>query len=283
MSFAPEEPPKFTIVEIDSSSTEASLSMAAATPSRPSKDTEIRFAPQPLPDAQPARVVFAGQEADPLRVFNPDGRKTYNDRTFPWRCACRVSSGPRNVGSGVLIGGRHVLTASHVIDWNALTASVTLNQGGVIGSAAATHLIAFDKVVNVTYTNADDDYAILVLNSRLGDGLGMLGCRTYDAAWDDEISSWWNIAYTSQFFPPSANFQTGFFLDEDELDLGGGRLLETNTGDFVKGMSGSPVFGFWSDGPYVVGVVSAETSDYNWVAGGSNLTRLVNHARATLP
>ncbi|MFE3021825.1 hypothetical protein [Streptomyces sp. NPDC059256] len=41
--------------------------------------------------------------------------------------------------------------------------------------------------------------------------------------------------------------------------------------------------GIWSDGPYVVGVVSAETSDYNWVAGGSNLTRLVHHARATLP
>jgi hypothetical protein len=58
------------------------------------------------------------------------------------------------------------------------------------------------------------------------------------------------------------------------------------TVDFVKGMSGSPVFGFWNNGPFVVGVASAGASglgNYNAIAGGNNLTRLVNKARADFP
>jgi hypothetical protein len=54
------------------------------------------------------------------------------------------------------------------------------------------------------------------------------------------------------------------------------------------------VFGFWSDGPYVVGVVSAEgTLDpvitdpqsraANWVGGGPELPDLVNQARSEHP
>lgn len=80
----------------------------------------------------------------------------------------------------------------------------------------------------------------------------------------------------------------GFFLDEDDFDLGGGRMLITKTGDFLKGMSGSPVLGFGSEGPFVVGVASAGANggvfgNYNAIAGGNNLTRLVNKARADFP
>ena len=33
----------------------------------------------------------------------------------------------------------------------------------------------------------------------------------------------------------------------------------------MAGQSGSPIFGFWSDGPYAVGVVSGEGNDYNYI------------------
>jgi hypothetical protein len=96
-----------------------------------------------------------------------------------------------------------------------------------------------------------------------------------------------NIAYAPDFTSSTPVFQTGFFLDEDDFDLGGGRMLISKTVDFVKGMSGSVVFGLWSDGPYAVGVASAGSSsvfgNYNAVAAGSNLTRLVNKARADFP
>jgi hypothetical protein len=48
------------------------------------------------------------------------------------------------------------------------------------------------------------------------------------------------------------------------------------------------MFGFWSDGPYVVAVMSAignifASGDENWCSGGSDLTRFVNRARSGDP
>jgi V8-like Glu-specific endopeptidase len=239
-----------------------------------------------MPASPPAHVVFGGHELDPLVIFPPEGRSIYNDRTFPWVCVCRVISGTKG-GCGVLIGPRHVLTASHVIDWNASGDTVQFIQGGTqLASAFSTDALAYEFINDVTYTNADDDYAVLVLNSRLGDSFGALGAKTYDSDWDNETTNWMNIAYAPDFSLTTPVFQTGFFLDEDDFDLGGGRMLITKTGDFVKGMSGSPVFGFWSNGPHVVGVTSAGGSglgNFNAIAGGSNLTRLINQARSQFP
>ena len=277
-----EEPPKRTIRTIKRS-TQAS---ADVSPSMPSYDTAITAAPRTVPMSAPARVLFHGHEFDPLAIFQPDGRTLYDDRTYPWRCVCQITSGSKS-GSGVLIGPRHVLTASHVIDWNATSDFVRLTQGGIqLGSAFSTDAIAFEFISDVTYSNADDDYAVLVLNARLGDSFGMYGARTYDSDWDNETANWVSVGYAPDLSTSTPVFQTGFFLDEDDFDLGAGRMLITKTGDFVRGMSGSPVFGFWDGGPYVVGVVSAGASglgNYNAIAGGSNLTRLVNQARSQFP
>jgi hypothetical protein len=55
-------------------------------------------------------------------------------------------------------------------------------------------------------------------------------------------------------------------------------LVRSNTFDNWPGQSGSPIFGFWSDGPYAVGVVSGQASDFTYVAGGSMLpTKLIAH------
>jgi V8-like Glu-specific endopeptidase len=258
-----------------------------APPSMPSYDRGMNVTPALLPLSPPPRLLLRGHELDPLIIFPPEGRRSYDDRTYPWRCVCSVASGSRG-GCGVLIGPRHVLTASHVIDWQANVASVSLVQGGaLLGAAGATHFMAYEKISDVTYNNADDDYAVIILNARLGDSFGMFGCKTYDSDWDNETANWMNIAYAPDFTSSTPVFQTGFFLDEDDFDLGGGRMLISKTVDFVKGMSGSVVFGLWSDGPYAVGVASAGSSsvfgNYNAVAAGSNLTRLVNKARADFP
>ncbi len=235
-----------------------------------------------------SRVIWRGKELDPLGgIYPPDGRKPYFDLSYPWRCVCRVMN-RKGAGCGVLIGPRHVLTASHVIDWDGPMETVLIAQSGVIlASATATDVVAFERIHDVSYSSADDDYAVIILDSSLGVRLGWFGVRTYDAAWDDETDVWCNIAHAPDIgagVPPV--FQTGFFLDEDEWDVGGGRMLESETIDLVKGMSGSPVFGFWSDGPYAVGVVSATASgaaDFNAIAAGSNLTKLASEARSVFP
>jgi V8-like Glu-specific endopeptidase len=280
-----EELPKLVLVVADKAEGAESDPAPDVPPSMPSGTTEIRTEPAAALVSRP-RVLLRGNELDPFTIFPPEGRRAYDDQTFPWRCVCQVASGVKG-GSGVLIGSRHVLTASHVFDWRANSASVTLIQGGrVLDRAAATHVMAYEKIDDVTYNNADDDYAVLILNKRLGDPFGILGCKTYDSDWDDETANWHNIAYAPDFSNTTPVHQTSFFLDEDDFDLGGGRMLITKTGDFVKGMSGSPVFGFWNNGPFVVGVASAGASglgNYNAIAGGNNLTRLVNKARADFP
>jgi hypothetical protein len=283
----PVELPKSTVVPVKTPAAGAQPA-ADLQPSMPDHQDGIRFEPNRFQVGEPPQLVFAGQELEPLLVFNPDGRRVYDDRSFPWVLACNVSSGSGS-GSGALIGPRHVLTASHVIDWQALTVSVSLVQGSTqLASAGGTHIMAYEHIVDVTYSNADDDYAVVMLDRRLGDGFGFFGCRTYDSDWDNETANWFNIAYERIIHSTAANFQTGFFLDEDDFDLGGGRMLITKTGDFLKGMSGSPVFGFWNEGPFVVGVASAGANgglggNYNAIAGGNNLTRLVNKARADFP
>ena len=53
--------------------------------------------------------------------------------------------------------------------------------------------------------------------------------------------------------------------------------------DAMKGQICGPLFGFWTDDPYVVVVVSAVGQAYlsgeeNWCTGFSYLTRLARHA-----
>jgi len=76
-------------------------------------------------------------------------------------------------------------------------------------------------------------------------------------------------------------------LDEDEWDYGSSRAMTTSA-DVIPGQSGSPIFGFWGEAPYVVAVVAATGSVYasgteNWCSGGNLLTRLVNEARSNHP
>jgi Trypsin len=282
----PTAPPSLILQTIKKHSAASSIPTPDVLPLMPSYFGKISATPAVLPISPPARVLFRGYELEPFTIFPPDGRNPYDDRSFPWVCVCNVVSGTRS-GCGVLIGTRHVLTASHVIDWQAKNASVSIVQGGVtLATANATHLIAYEQIDQVTYNNADDDYAVLVLDSPLGKTFGGLGAREYDSGWDNETANWYNIAYSPDISFSTPTFQTGFFLDEDDFDLGGGRMLITKTGDFIKGMSGSPVFGFWPEGPLVVGVVSAGGSglgDFSAIAGGSNLIRLIAQARSDFP
>lgn len=259
-----------------------------AAPSMPSGAPAISAHPRPLNLPIP-HVAWQDTEVVPFAtgVYPPDGRSIYADFSYPWTCVAKVLNRP-GFGSGVMVGPRHVLTASHVIDWTGPMETVLFTQGGiVIDWVAATNVLTYEKINGVEYSTADDDYAVVVLERALPQ-LGWMGVRNYDAGWDDEIDEWCNISYAPSFGGGvEPIFQTKFFLDEDELDVGAGRMMSSTTVDFEKGMSGSPIFGFWPDGPYVVGVacglVSTPFDDYNAVSGGSNLKRLVKAARSRFP
>lgn len=256
-----------------------------SSPGCPSDGT-LSVAPHLLPRQRKPVIRHRGQELDPLVIFPPDDRRIYQDTNYPWRCVCQVQSGS-NGGSGVLIGPRHVLTASHVIDWRTRKANIAVNRFDRTNEGTSQVIAAhyYEEITDVEYTNGDSDYAVLVLADRLGDRLGWLGCRRYHSEWDDNGKDWWrSIGYAGDVAMSARPvFQQGFQLDEDDLDLGSARALQTKTGDFMKGQSGSPIFSFWGDGPYAVAVVSADGGGYNWAAAGSDLPALVAEARSVDP
>jgi V8-like Glu-specific endopeptidase len=230
------------------------------------------------PKVSRARVLHKGKELSPLFVFPPDRRFVYADHDYPWRCVGRIVSSGK-IGSGVLIGPRHVLTASHVMNWSNLSATFTANlfDNTNQGSTFATAVWHYDKISDVNTGNVEEDYVVLVLATALGNQLGWLGSRVYDDDWDDE-PFWSSIGYASDMGGMDRPvFQDKVILEEE--DGGDMKAMTTTTGDFVPMQSGSAVFGWWSPGPYAIGVVSAEGLGKNWVGGGESMVDLVKTAR----
>jgi V8-like Glu-specific endopeptidase len=249
---------------------------------------DVSFSPKRIGKPLSSTITHRGEKLDPFYIFQPEDRRTYNDPTYPWICVCRITRPDGAGGSGVLIGPRHVLTASHVVQWNTSDAErieVHFTGNSALATAFTQTAYAYTQISgDPTSSTVDEDYAVITLTQRLGDRFGFFGSKEYDSGWDDD-RVWQTIGYAgdiAQFNFPT--FQSSVSLDEDELDLGSGRAMTTSA-DAMPGQSGSPMFGRWSGDPvaYAVAVISAGGGGDNWCSGGSDLNRIIRHARTQDP
>ena len=240
-------------------------------------------------------------------IFGSDDRYLFNDRSFPWRTTGKVTTVGK-WGSGTTIGPRLVLTASHVVNWTGgddggvawlnFTPGY-FDGGGPWGDFAATHVIYWLQAPGqLSDQQTAFDYAVLVMEDRVGEIVGYPGFRTYDDDWNGG-SFWQYIGYPGEISSGERPaFQGAGIVSsvQDESFSGQTGYVLGHFNEFTPGQSGGSVWGWWGDEPWprVVGVGSTigstavqaptgSTIGDNEYGGGPALSALISWARSNFP
>ena len=226
-------------------------------------------------------------------VFLPDDRRVFSDTSYPWSTIGRVDT-PLGSGTGVMVGPKHMLTVSHVIQW------LDNNQAGWVqfrpayfapsapfGEAWGVTTYWKLKVVNnggIDGTEEMFDYVVVVLDRNIGnDSTGWMGSKSYTDAWDGN-PYWSHVGYPTDLTAANKpTFQNTISLDGHSWEDDAHESMD-HRGDVWPGQSGGPFFAWWADGwPYVVAVQSWQNSSFNGTSGGADLVDLINRARTEHP
>lgn len=223
-------------------------------------------------------------------IFGADNRRLFRDSSYPWGCCGKVRTALGS-GSGVMIGPRHLLTVSHVVQWNSDGSAGWINftpaefdGSGPFGTAWGSRIYYRLKVTGPTLNRNEmkHDYVVVVLNSRIGDVTGWLGSKSWSDGWDNE-PYWAHVGYPGDLNSGARpSYQGSLPLDGSFWD----RERHTrifHRGDVWPGQSGGPFFAWWSNGPHAVAVQSAQNSSENTASGGSEMVDLVIRARNEHP
>lgn len=240
-------------------------------------------------------------------IFGIDDRYLFDDISFPWRTIGKVRTAGK-WGSGVTIGSRLVLTASHVVNWTGgsdggvawLTFTPAYFDGsGPWGEISATQVIYWLQAPgSLTDQQTAFDYVVLVMEERIGDVIGYPGYRTYNEDWNGG-GYWQYLGYPGERSSGERPaFQGGGAISsaQDENFSGQTGYVLGHFNDFTPGQSGGPVWGWWDDEPWprVVGVGSTigstavqvptgSTIGDNEYGGGPALSALISWARSNFP
>lgn len=251
----------------------------------------LAFNPQPRQRVNAFRTInpkLTRERNVATTVFGNDDRFVFQDTAYPWSTIGRVETN-RGTGSGVMIGPRHLLTVSHVIDWTApdgfaadwvrFTPSY-FDGDAPFGEAYGVHVYWYLKEDGdgfISGSETDFDYVVVVLDHRIGESTGWMGARHYNDDWDS-LNVWSHMGYPADLNSGQRPiFVSPFTMDgtdDDAQDM-------LHKADVFPGQSGGPMFAWWDGdvGPRAVAVQSYQNSSNNGASGGRSLRDLVAQAR----
>jgi V8-like Glu-specific endopeptidase len=240
-------------------------------------------------------------------IFGNDDRYLFQDTSFPWCTTGKVKTAGK-WGSGTTIGPRHVLTASHVVDWtldsSGAVAGLTFTPGyfdgaGPWGEFASAQVVYWEQAPgSLSDEQTAFDYVVLIMQERVGDIVGYPGFRAYDDDWNGG-AFWQYTGYPGEL----ASGERPAFQGDGVISTAEEKSLSGQTGyvlghfnEFTPGQSGGAVWGWWGDEPWprVVGVGSTigstevkqptgSTTGDNEYGGGPALSSLIAWARDNFP
>lgn len=236
------------------------------------------------------KLTISSMEKGAKTIFGADNRTVFYSTAYPWRCVGRVET-PLGFGSGVMIGPRHLLTCSHVIDWQPNNTTGWLkftpmyyNGSAPFGTAWGVKTYYKMKVAGPTIdgTEIQFDYVVVVLDRTIGSSTGWLGSKSYSDSWDGG-AYWTHAGYPADLTGTQRpTYQTGIALDGDFWSADDNESM-SHKGDVWPGQSGGAFWGYWDGQPYAVAVQSAHNPSDNFASGGSDLVGLVSRARSENP
>jgi V8-like Glu-specific endopeptidase len=241
-------------------------------------------------DAAQFAVGESGNQA--TTVFAPENRFVFNDTSYPWSACGRVDT-PGGFGSGVMVGPRHMLTVSHVIQWLSGGGAgwvrfrpMVFDGSAPFGEAWGTWVYYKSKVTGPTidWFEGQYDYVCVVLNNNIGNLTGWMGARGYTDGWDGG-NYWSHIGYPGDLTGGNRpTFEGSISLDGSFWQFDSHEAM-SHRGDVWPGQSGGPFFGWWSGdvGPRAVAVQSSQNSSENNASGGQDLVDLIIRARSDHP
>jgi V8-like Glu-specific endopeptidase len=256
---------------------------------------DVDYVPQSEPkDEQRPKFIdrntFMGDVLGARTIFGPDDRHVFYDTSYPWRCIGRVESSLGS-GSGVMVGPRHLLTVSHIVDWRPDGTTGWLkftpmyyNGSAPFGTAWASRIYFKYKVQgpSIDGTEAKFDYVAVVLDRTTGTATGWFGSKSYTDAWDGQ-PYWTHAGYPGDLTGGQRpTYQTGIALDGDSSSPDSHERMD-HKADVWPGQSGGPFWGYWGGNPYSVATQSGQTAASNSASGGSDLVDLIIKARADFP
>jgi V8-like Glu-specific endopeptidase len=210
--------------------------------------------------------------ADPhSTIINGESREfVYPDR-YPYTAVCKlkISYQPApgaawiddSEATGFLIGKRTLMTSGHVQPPTNNAYRIKVIPACWAGrSVFGVGFVTYVRSRWWWNSDSGSDIQICELYDPVGERTGYFGGRGYDSDWED--GDYWTMAgypYDRSLYAMSR--ETGIAVrdddDGDDIEVDGSDYDTTQVesdADEASGASGSPLWGWWSGSPYVIGV-----------------------------
>ncbi|KAI0180569.1 trypsin-like cysteine/serine peptidase domain-containing protein [Hypoxylon sp. FL1284] len=223
-------------------------------------------------------------------IFGADNRVLWTDnKVYPFSAMGKIEWSTGVYCSGALIGPRHVATAKHCAPLDNPGVSLRFMPGFYNGEQfAGAYVTTIVHLPGYSVHNPDadacdikEDWAIFILDARLGDQRGYLGAKVI------EQSLVQNPVLLHLGYPGDlANGQRPYRQDRITVrnrfacDATGG--LSTDA-DVAGGMSGGPIWQNDNGNRYQLGVLSATSSAETVFASGNNWLGALSRSRQDFP